>query len=151
MKPSRTATTRRYAEGTVVQVEASRAELEKLLTRHGATHIGVYSEPERSTVLYKMGERYIRHTIERPTEKTKRGSRPVDPEREFRRRWRVLVLITKAKLEMIAAGDSTIEREFLADVVLADKSTVYETARASIAETYETGKMPRFLLGPGGA
>jgi len=48
-------------------------------------------------------------------------------ENERRQRWRVMVMVTKAKLEAVACGISTIEREFLSDIVLPDGRTVAET------------------------
>jgi hypothetical protein len=53
----------------------------------------------------------------------------------------------KAKLETIAEGASTIEREFLADIMLGDGSTVHDTIGARIAEAYLTGEV-RPLLPP---
>lgn len=137
---------RRYAEGTKVPVDVSRGELEKLVHVHGATSFGVYREPARWVVLFQLAGRYIRHEIEIP--KATRSN--PDPEREVRRKWRAIVLITKAKLEMVAGGDSTVEREFLADTVLAEGGTVFEATRQQIADSYTTGVTPR-LLGAGGA
>lgn len=145
---NRPAKPRRYAEGTNVSVDASRAELEKLLERHGATHFGVYREPEATKVIFCVQGRFVRQTVTVPV--TTRKAPIANPDKEFRRRWRALLLITRAKLEMVAAGDSTIEREFLADTILADGATVYERAEAQIAENYLTGVAPRLLLGPGG-
>jgi hypothetical protein len=145
VSPARKAKPRRYAEGTKVPVDDSRSELERLLNTHGATSFGVYREPARWVVLFQLAGRYVRHEIEVP--KATRSA--PDPDREVRRKWRAIVLITKAKLELIAGGDSTIEREFLADTVLADGSTVYNATRAQIADSYSTGVTPR-LLGAGG-
>jgi hypothetical protein len=36
----------------------------------------------------------------------------------YRERWRWLVLLTKAKLEIVRVGVSTCEREFFADLLL---------------------------------
>lgn len=136
---------RRYAEGTRVPVESSRAELEKLLAKHGATSFGVYREPVRWVVVFQLSGRYVRHVIDMPQKATRAAP---DPEREVRRKWRALVLITKAKLELIVGGDSSVEREFLADTVLAEGGTVYEATREQIAASYAQGVTPR-LLGAG--
>lgn len=138
---------RRYAEGTSVAIDASRAELEKLLERHGATHFGVYREPEHTRVIFAIGGRFVRQTLAYP--KVGKRLAVAGVEREWKRRWRALLLITKAKLEMVAAGDSSIEREFLADTLLANGVTVYEAAAERIEENYQTGVAPPFLLGPG--
>ncbi len=81
-------------------------------------------------------------------EETARRKRWV--ESEERRRWRAQLLLIKAKLEMIATGETTVEREFLADMVLPDGGTVSTRIAASLAETYSTG-MSVPLLGAGGA
>ena len=39
-----------------------------------------------------------------------------------RQRWRALLLVIKAKLEAVTAGISTIETEFLANIVLPDNT-----------------------------
>jgi hypothetical protein len=67
-----------------------------------------------------------------------------------RSRWRALLLITKAKLELIELGMSSVEREFLADVVLPNGQLVGEAMRVALEEAYASGSMPP-LLGPGGA
>lgn len=64
-----------------------------------------------------------------------------------RERWRALVLLVKAKLELVALGISTVEREFLADIALPDGRTVHEAMRELLQRAYETGDMPP-LLGP---
>jgi hypothetical protein len=38
---------RAYAEGTTVPVEKSRADIERLLSRHGADQLGLISDTER--------------------------------------------------------------------------------------------------------
>jgi hypothetical protein len=156
-------TPRRYAEGTEVTAEKSRAELETLLRKHGATEIGVYTSDERTIFLYRLRERMVRHTVEMPalvaskvpsyaaeSQKRKAAEKAHrDRDAEWRRRWRALVLVVKAKLEIIASGGSTFEREFLADVMLPNGETVGEAMIPRIAEAYVTGGMPPFLLGPG--
>lgn len=152
---------RRYAAGTNIDPERSRAELEALLNKHGATHIGVYKEPTQTRVIFCIQDRWVRQVVTMPAPKTvARGPRkkgqPYQPkplvdsgDREWRRRWRALILITRAKLELIAAGDSTFEREFLADLLLADGSTVHEATEAQLADGYKSGTTPKFQLGPG--
>jgi hypothetical protein len=71
-------------------------------------------------------------------------------EAEERRRWRAQLLLIKAKLEMIATGTTTVEREFLADMLMPNGSTVGSQALPALARAYETGKMPSLLaLGSG--
>jgi hypothetical protein len=63
------------------------------------------------------------------------------------RRWRSLLLRIKAKLEAIADGMTTVEEEFLANLMLPDGSTVIEEVLPRLAVAYETGKMPQLLPG----
>jgi hypothetical protein len=147
-------TARRYAEGTDVPVERSRAELERLLVSHGATGVGIWRDPTATRIVFQLSGRMIRHVVKVPEvtgQKTRKVTTPRQLESEHRRRWRALVLITKAKLELIASGDSDVEREFMADTLLPDGTTVYEAAAPRLAEAYATGGMPPFLLGPGSA
>lgn len=130
---------RRYAEDTKVPVERSRAELEQLILRHGASQItlGVDTDQGLALVQFRIGERYVRMRFEV-------SKKP----QEARRKWRQMLLITKAKLELVADGGSTIEREFLADVMLPNGTTVGEALAPQLVGAYKNGKMPP-LLGDG--
>jgi hypothetical protein len=64
-----------------------------------------------------------------------------------RARWRALLLIIKAKLEAIAGGISTLEREFLADVVMPDSQTVGQWLAPQLEAAYQSGRMPPLLPG----
>jgi hypothetical protein len=153
----------RYAAGTSVGAERSRAELERLLTRAGATQhlIGVDARNGFAFVVFGMstdrGDRRVRVRIPLPNINDPkiavdgRNHKRTDREREkmcdqiIRERWRVMVLLMKAKLEAIALGMSTLEREFLSDIFLPDGQTVGEAIEQQIADTYATGKMPPLL------
>ena len=63
--------------------------------------------------------------------------------------WRRLLLVTKAKLEYIADGASTTEREFFSDILLPDGQTVHQAMAQQIEESYRTGNMPKLLPGFG--
>ena len=54
-------------------------------------------------------------------------------------------MIIKAKLEAADSGISTIEREFLYDIVLPDGKTVGEYMAPQIEAAYTTGEMPPML------
>jgi hypothetical protein len=155
---------RKYAEGTDVAADKSRAELEALLDKHGATQFAVHKDAERTVVYYRMRERMVRQVVVYPSAeqyktycrkgangKTTRKADEIKKlqEAEWRRLWRAQVLITKAKLEIIASGGSTFENEFLAWMVLPNGDTVAEVLLPKLAEAYATGQMPLLLLGPG--
>jgi hypothetical protein len=63
---------------------------------------------------------------------------------EERRRWRVLLLRVKARLEEIAEGVS-FEEAFMPFVVLPDGRTVREYVLPEVKRAYEMGVMPKML------
>lgn len=82
------------------------------------------------------------------------NGRAVDPQRWIdqrnRQRGRALMLVIKAKLESIESGVETFEEAFLANIVTANRQTVYERIAGTLAVEYETGKVaPLMLGGPG--
>jgi hypothetical protein len=147
-----------YAEGTKVSVEKSKADIEQLLRKHGATQFqsGWDADQGVSRMTIRMQERIFRFDVWYPdievyryTEQGReRSDRDAEAfaEKEHRRRWRARLLIIKAKLEMIESGESSVEEEFMADLILPDGSTMRETFVPKIEEAYATGKMPSMTL-----
>lgn len=134
-----------YAKQTRVPIEVSKCSLEKLLRKAGATQIGSFSDVSHaSVVMFRLADRFVKLKIAPRSDAR-------NPEQEERRVWRVLLLLVKAKLETIEAGLSSVEREFLADVMTADGQTVGELMRPVLAASYESGTMEpmRALLGRG--
>lgn len=131
---------RRYAATTKVPVDRSRAELEGLLQAHGATQRAVFLDDEAGMthVQFKMSDRLIKLSFNTPAKK----------EQAARQAWRSIILIVKAKLEYIAIGASTVEREFLADIVTPDGRTLHQLLVNPVQQMFKTGKMPA-LLGDG--
>ena len=60
-----------------------------------------------------------------------------------------LLLVIKVKLEAATAGISTIETEFLANIVLPDNTTAGEWMIPQIDHAYRTGEMPPLLPAAG--
>jgi len=147
-----------YAEGTKVTVERSKAEIEGLLRKHGATQFqsGWDEETGVSRMMVRLDGCMFRFEVFQPDledfRETTSGRTRSDTdvaafaEKEYRRRWRARLLITKAKLEMIASGESNVQDEFLADLLLPDGSTVRESLTPKIDRAYKTGKMPSMSL-----
>lgn len=143
-----------YAANTTVPVDRTRAEIEKTLRKAGATNFGTYTNDLKgySMVQFMMDSRLIRLSVVQPDQedlrdkKTRRLPRPSALQnalaQEERRRWRALLLIVKAKLELIESKLSTVEREFLADIVLPDNSTVGDLFAPVLQKAYEEGKLP---------
>ena len=69
------------------------------------------------------------------------GSRPC------RKRWRALLLIIRAKLEAVESGITTLESEFLANIVLPDGGTVGQWLAPQIDAAYATVRLP-LMPGP---
>ncbi len=150
-----------YARGTSVPVEKTRAEIDALLARHGAAQRAIGADDARGEahVFFVLGGRQIRLPVKLPTlaeipaprRMTRAGSG--DPraralEQAVRERWRAVLLLLRAKLEAVALGWTTVEREFLADVFLPDGRRVGEALAPLLQEAYATGKTP-LLLPPG--
>jgi hypothetical protein len=151
---------RRYAQDTTVSTDRSRTEIEKLLVRYDATAFGYAWENDTHVVSFKLGDRHVRIFVPMPVPgddvvaRTDTGRRrnisaqQSAHEREVRRRWRALVLIVKAKLEAVESGITTLEREFLSDIVMPNNQTVGQWIAPQLEEAYRSGKMPPLLPGP---
>ena len=135
----------RYAEGTEVPIERSKEELQRLLTKHGASQRGVMEDDAigRALVMFTLEARQYRMDVPLPS--PKEHPDPRQREQRTKERWRAIVLMVKAKLELCALGVSTIEREFLADLVLPDGQRVHTALMKGIRKAYETGEMPPLL------
>ncbi len=148
-----------YAADTSVSVEKSRAELERTLTRYGASAFGYVTERGRAVVMFEAHDRRIRFVLPMPaldeftmTANHRRRTQPsalAAWEQACRQRWRALNLAVKAKLEAVESGIAEFEDEFLAYIALPDGSTMGERARPAIAAYYDTGTMPALM--PGGS
>jgi hypothetical protein len=148
----------RYAAHTSVRAEKSKAEIERLLTRYGATSFASGWQNDIAVTQFHMHERRIKFLLPLPSlsakefTHSKRGARDSGTAYKFweqatRQRWRALALIVKAKLEAVESRITTFEEEFMAHIVMPDGKTVAEHALPMIAETYKTGKMKPLLAG----
>ncbi len=150
---------RRYAQDTTVSVEKSKAHIELLLKKHGATSFvsGWDDEQGMAVIQFRIAARFVKFQVNEPDldDFKLTGSGQIRNktavqkalEKERRRRWRALLLIVKAKLEIVASGYSTIEREFMSDLLLPDGSTVMEWLQPQLDKAYSAGAMPLALPG----
>lgn len=154
-----------YAEGTAVPVERSRAEIELLLRRYGATQFVSGWDADRALIGFAAQGRQLRFVLPGPDPKDKRFTHhrkrttwgTAAPrtalqvaavlEQETRRRWRALALVIKAKLEAVECGIATFEEEFMPWIVLPDGSTVGQYMAPQIERAYASGEMPKLLPG----
>jgi hypothetical protein len=157
----------RYAENTVVPVERSKAEIEGLLIRYGATQFASGWSDGKATIGFKMNDRLIRFDLPLPRKDEKQFThrKPRASWREpqklpeetavklwsqaCRSAWRALTLVVKAKLEAVAGGITTFEQEWGMFVVMPNGRTVGEMISPEIASAYASGKAPRLLLTAG--
>lgn len=149
-----------YARGTEVSVEKSRAEIETILKRYGATHFAYMTEPARAVIAFVASGRNIRFDLPLPNPTEKKfthnryhTARTRDAafsswEQACREKWRALALCIKAKLESVESKIETFEEAFLAHVVLPDGSTVGEYTRPRIAASYENKEVQNLLPPP---
>ena len=151
----------RYAEHTSVASDKSRAEIERTLTRYGATGFMYGWLEDRAMVAFQMNKRHIKFLLPMPNRKEfsytpvhgyARSSEKIDAayEQAVRQRWRALALVIKAKLEAVESGITEFDDEFMAHIVLPDGRTVDQFMRPQIESAYKTGKMPPLLPGSKG-
>lgn len=130
---------RRYAEATKVPVSRSQDDIRLMLRKVGADQIGVMEGNGQGYVVFKVRDTLYR--IASPKIALKR-----DPEQEQRRQWRAILLLVKAKGVAIAEGISTVEKEFLADAVMPDGTTLADHSHKLISDAYTQGGPPKLLL-----
>jgi hypothetical protein len=147
----------RYAASTDVPTDRSRAEIERTLSRYGASHFMYGWDRDRAVLGFVAHGRQVRFVLSLPdrdasefteTETGRPRSESATAtayDRAVRQRWRVLALVVKAKLEAVESGLVTFEDEFLAHLVLPGGATVADTIRERIVEAYATGEVPPLL------
>lgn len=136
-----------YAKGTSVPVERSLAAIQRRLEAQGCECFGHMIEQAptpRAGVTFRLDglnfllvlplpgrtDTEIRYT---PAGKDRTAAQ-VDHElaKEHRRRYRALDLVIKAKLEAVATGISTLQREFMADLMLPTGKTIWQHHGAAL-------------------
>ncbi len=153
----------RYASSTTVPVERSQAELVGLLKRHGATAHAFGISKGVAQVMFELQDRRVRFELKIPIyaefgakmPSTIRCRAPnvreawcrAHASQVERQRWRALILVVKAKLELIAEGMGSVETEFLANIVLPDGRSVGEWFAPQLAAAYHGNRMPPLLPG----
>lgn len=153
----------KFAENTTVPVEKSRAEIEQLIIRYGATHTAFMSAPGRAIICFEAKERRIMFELPLPNRddnefayrKFYNGKKRNTPEQvsdaweqACRQKWRALALVIKAKLEAVASGITTFEDEFMAHIVMPDGQTVSTHIKPRIKAAYESNTMQPLLPAP---
>lgn len=148
----------RYAEGTAVASEQSRAEIERTLARYKATGFMYGWQGQRAFVGFEVSGRAIRFVMTMPDPNDRRfwitpaTRRPRSPEaaakehdQAVRQRWRALALVIKAKLEAVESGITEFDAEFMAHIVMPDGQTMGQTLLPRMREALERRQPPPML------
>lgn len=148
-----------FAEGTSVPVERSRAEIERLIAKHGALRFVSGWNEHSATIMFEVSGRRVRFDVPIPTKedftKTAKGRERAAAdqaracENEERRRWRSLSLVIKAKLEAVASGVTAFEDEFLAHFVMPNGETMGAWLAPTLEKVLSSGKLPPMLPAKG--
>lgn len=145
-----------YAAGTQVSAGASRDEIERLLRRFKASNFAYGWSEDQAAVGFSFGGLTIRISVPMPDPDEKRfwytpGRALKRTEKqaeaawddEIKRRWRSLAAVIKAKLIAVEDGISTVEKEFLAFIVLPTGQTLGEWAEPQLARGEALPLLPR--------
>lgn len=146
----------RYAADTSVSVANSKAEIEHIIERYGATGFMSGWSADQAMIAFAMQERQIRFILTMPSREERefthhsKGRRTPEAahkawEQACRQRWRALALVIKAKLEAVSAGISQFDDEFLSHIVLPDGKTVGAHVRPMVDRAYISGQMQPLL------
>lgn len=148
----------RYAAGTEVSTDRSRAEIESTLRRYGADQFVSGWDNSRAMLGFRVNARHVRFELPMPDRdddefrltpsrayaRSEKQQTEVF-EQEVRRRWRALALAVKAKLEAVDTGIATFDDEFLAYIVLPGGSTVGQALGDGLETAIASGKLPPLL------
>ena len=146
-----------YAAQTAVTSEKSRNEIERTLTRYGASSFAYGWEGPQAMIGFVMAGRQIRFLLPLPDASdraftrtpTGRGRSATEAtkahEQAVRQRWRALALIVKAKLEAVESGIVTFESEFAMHMILPDGRSVADHVMPAIESAYRTGSVAPML------
>lgn len=147
----------KYAAGTNVNADQSRAEIQRTLERYGADQFMFGWDRDCAVVGFRINDRQIRFVVPMPdldsddvrltdTGKTRTPSACKDRyDQLVRQRWRALLLVIKGKLEAVESGIVTFDAEFLAHIVLPDGRTVADTVVPRVEQAYRDHEMPSLL------
>ncbi len=146
----------RYASDTSVTVGSSKAEIERIIERYGATQFMSGWDDERALIAFSINERKVRFVLHMPRRDEvrfthhSRGARAPDAakkewEQACRQRWRALALVIKAKLEAVESGISVFDDEFMANIVLPNGNTVSQEITPRLIQAYSGGQMQPLL------
>lgn len=129
----------KFATKTDVTEEKSRQDIEHILKKYGATGYGPTWESTPAgtqwQIKFRIKDRFVQMDFIVPA----LGKQAT---RSF---WRAIYNVIKFKLEAVEIGYSTIEREFLADILLPNDTVLGAWILPQLDLAYKSGKMPPML------
>lgn len=163
-------TPRSYAQGTEVSRSKSLQDIERALTRFGASEFCYATREDRAVVMFRMsaersgcgeavpvrmgidlpGRDQFRYTPRSGQERTDRQIEELR-DKEVRRRWRSLHAVIKALLVAVDDGILTFEEAFLSAIVWGDNHTTAEHLLPRMHDALaHGGSGPKLLPEPNG-
>jgi hypothetical protein len=152
----------RYAANTEVSCDRSRAEIESIIRRYGASQFVYGWSEDKAMIGFACNDRNVRFELPLPSRddpefaQTPAGRRrrssdaqEIAWEQACRQRWRALALVIKAKLEAVDAEITTFEDEFLAHIVLPGGQTVGQAIVPRLEGSVSSRSVIALLSGPG--
>lgn len=134
-----------FAKTTTVSAKSSRDEIEATLLRYGVIKMATLQDGRGFAIGFELRGRRYRLEVPHPIREDFKNDSHF--EQAIRTRWRVLLLLLKAKLESIECGLSTFEQEFLPQTILPGTNrTVSDYLPAEIERAYLENKTPQLLL-----
>jgi len=151
-----------YAAGTTISEQQSRAEIEALLLKHGASDFGYGHGSGIRAFTFRLDDRLIRVTVPIPSitdravtetpagylRKQTLAQKHARRDQLTKERLRLLGLVIKARLEAVAAGVTTVEQAFMAEIVLDDGRTVGDVVGPQIEVSSHRGSILLALPAP---
>lgn len=148
-----------YANRTEVPVDRSKAEIERTLTRFGASKFFTGWDHEQAVIGFNMQDRFVEFRLPLPNRSDfardrsgySRSHTATEKayEQGLRSAWRALLLCIKAKMESVESGIESFEQAFLAHIMVSDGSggttTIGKVMIPQIDVSYEGGQ-PRLAL-----
>lgn len=129
-----------YAKNTSVPIARSQDEIRRILSKYGGNTFAFADNPETAMVQFELNGKRIKYLIP-----LGQGDRKNNAAQVARAKWRCLVLVIKAKLESVASGITTLEQEFMSQILLPNGETVGDVVLPEIENSYNNKQMPPLL------